>query len=135
MHKGEHRSVWAVLPECTQALLVVLQVARDAPALDLKDVDKHTDMLEDCRLLGREIRVHERVLAATIPKVEDEVAEEADMVLFDVYCCAKAGGQGGGIVRAAGELSDQLCTELDMAHKISDLMEVFPLPDAPMSST
>lgn len=55
-------------------------------------------MREDGRLLGREVRLHERVLAAAVPEVEDEVPEEADMVLLDVNGHTESGGEGGGIV-------------------------------------
>ena len=41
-------------------------------------------MGEDGKLLGGKIRVHKRVLTATIPEVENEVAEEANVVLLDV---------------------------------------------------
>ena len=57
-------------------------------------------MLEDGRALGGEVRVHERVLAAAVPEVEDEISEEADVVLLDVDCRAEARSERCGVVRA-----------------------------------
>ena len=96
----EDGRVGTVLPERVQALGVVLQVARVAPAFDLEDVDEHADVLEDDRLLRGEVGVHEGVLPAAVPEVEDEVPEEADVVLFNIDRCAEACGQGGRVIRA-----------------------------------
>ena len=67
---------------------------------DLEDVNQHADVLEDGRALGGQIRVHECVLAAAVPQVEDEISEEADVVLLDVDGRAEAGSERRGIVRA-----------------------------------
>jgi hypothetical protein len=70
--------------------------------LNVEHVDENADVLEDSGALGGEIRVHEGVLAAAVPEVEYEVAEEADVVLLDVDGCTEAGGERGGVV-GAGE--------------------------------
>ena len=57
-------------------------------------------MLEDGRALRREVRIHEGILTAAVPEVENEIAEEADVVLLDVDGRAEARGEGSGIVRA-----------------------------------
>ena len=57
-------------------------------------------MLEDGRALCGEIGVHERVLPAAIPEVEDEVAEEPDVVLLNVDGRAEARRERSGVVRA-----------------------------------
>ena len=54
---------------------------------DLKNVDQHTDVLEDRPALGG-------------LKVEDKVAPEANVVLLDVDGRAEARGERGGVVRA-----------------------------------
>ena len=67
---------------------------------DLENVDQHADVLEDRRALGGQVRVHEGVLAAAVPEVEDKVAQEAHVVLLDVDCRAEARGERGGVIRA-----------------------------------
>jgi hypothetical protein len=56
--------------------------------LDVKDIYHDADLLENDRALGCKVRIHEGVLASTVPEVEDEIAKEPDMVLFNVDCCA-----------------------------------------------
>ena len=110
---------------------------------DLEDVNQHADVLEDGRALGEEVRVHERVLAAAVPGVEDEIAEEADVVLLDVNCRTEAGSERCGVVRARKWTvytlnSAALVTRVQRGsetHKMRERMEVFPLPDAPMRRT
>ena len=66
---------------------------------DLEDVNQHADVLEDGRALCGQIRVHECVLAAAVPKVEDKITEEADVVLLNVDGRTKAGSKRCGVVR------------------------------------
>jgi hypothetical protein len=46
--------------------------------------------------LGERVRVHERVLTAAVPEVEDTVAQEAHMALPDVDGRAEVRGERGG---------------------------------------
>jgi len=55
-------------------------------------------MLKNGRALGGEVGVHEGILAAAVPEVEDEISEEADMVLFHIYGCPETSGQGCRII-------------------------------------
>lgn len=84
MHKEEDGSIRAVLLQGTQTCLVVVQVLLHVASLDLKDVNHDADVLKDGRLLDGQVGIHESVLTATIPEVQDEVAKEADMILFDI---------------------------------------------------
>jgi hypothetical protein len=65
---------------------------------DLENVNQNADVLEDRRALRREVGIHKGVLAAAVPEVEDEVAQETDVVLLDVDGRAQARGERGGIV-------------------------------------
>jgi hypothetical protein len=56
---------------------------------DLEDVYQHNDVLEGSPAPGRDVRVHERILAAAVLEIEDEISEEADVVLLDVDCHAE----------------------------------------------
>ena len=101
---------------------------------DLENVDQHADVLEDRRALGGH---HERVLTAAVPEVEDKVAQEAHVVLLDVDCRAEAQGERGGVVRAVertrhGRLASE---RANGTYKMSDRIEVLPLPDAPIRRT
>lgn len=49
-------------------------------------------MLEYRRPLGGEVAIHERILTAAVPKVEDQITKKADMVLFHVDGCTKPCG-------------------------------------------
>lgn len=108
MHEREDDGVRAVAPQRGEALAVVAHVLRDVARGDVEDVDEDADVLEDRRLLGGQVRVHEGVLAAAVPEVEDEVAEEADVVLLDVDRCTQARCERGGVIRAAwsGEINE-----------------------------
>ena len=98
VHEQEHGGVWGVLLERVETVAVVLRVFGGVARADFEDVDEHPDMLEDGRALRGEVRVHERVLPAAVPKVEDEVAEEPDVVLLDVDCRSEARGERRGVV-------------------------------------
>ena len=56
-------------------------------------------MREDSRLLRREIGIHEGILTAAVPKIENQVAKESDMVLLDINGSPKASGQRRRIIR------------------------------------
>ena len=100
MHKEEDRRLGRVLLQRVEAVAIIRRVLDSIMRADLKHVNQHADVLEDRRALGREVRVHECVLPAAVPKVEDEVAQETDVVLLDVDGCAEARGERGGIVGA-----------------------------------
>ena len=68
-------------------------------------------MLEDGRALRREVGIHKGILTTAVPEVEDEIAEEADVVLFDIDGRAEARGEGSGIVRAVQIKSPALTTQ------------------------
>ena len=75
-------------------------------------------MLEDRRALRREVGVHKGILTAAVPEVEDEIAEEADVVLFDVDGRAEARGERSGIVRAVQIKLTALTTQALLTNSI-----------------
>ena len=89
MHQREHCGGRTVSSQRGETLAIVFHVFGNVSCCNVEDIYQHTDMLKDGRLLGREVRVHEGILAATVPQVQDEISEEADMVLFNVYRGAK----------------------------------------------
>ena len=100
VHQEEDGRIRTVLLQCCQASLVVVQVFLHIARLDFEDVYHDADVLEDRSLLYRQVGIHERVLTATVPEVQNEVTKEAKVVLFDVYRCTKTRREGGGLVRA-----------------------------------
>lgn len=55
-------------------------------------------MLEYRRALGGKVAVHEGILATTVPEVENQVTEEADVILFYVDGCTEPRGERCGII-------------------------------------
>jgi len=100
VHEEEDTRLGRVPLQRVQAIAVVRRVLGRVMRANLEDVNQHADVLEDGRALGGEVRVHERVLAAAVPEVEDEISEEADVVLLDVDCRAEARSERCGVVRA-----------------------------------
>jgi hypothetical protein len=100
VHKEEDRRFGRVPLQRVEAIAVIRRVLDGVVRADLENVNKHADVLEDGRALRREVRVHEGVLAAAVPEVEDEVAQETDVVLLDVDGRAEARCERGGIVGA-----------------------------------
>jgi hypothetical protein len=100
VHKEEDRRFGRVLLQRVEAIAIVRRVLDGVVRADLENVYEHADVLKDRRALRREVRIHESVLAAAVPEVEDEVAEETDVVLLDVDGRAEARRERGGIVGA-----------------------------------
>jgi hypothetical protein len=74
-------------------------------------------VLKDRRALGGRVRlVHERVLTAAVPKLEepDKVAQEAHVVLLDVDGGGEARGERGGVVQAVECNSPAALSEWDI---------------------
>src|SRR4051812_47610453 len=84
MHQQEDPSLRTVSPKCIQTVEIVDKILIHLTRLDVKHVDKDSDVLEYRGALRRQIGIHERILTSTIPQIEDEVAQESDMVLLDV---------------------------------------------------
>jgi hypothetical protein len=84
VNKEKHSRLGRILLQCVEEIMVVHGVLGRVARADLEDVDEHTDMLEDGRALGGQVRVYERVLAAAVPEVEDKVARAAHVVLLHV---------------------------------------------------
>lgn len=98
MHEQEHFGVCAILPQPFNTVPVIIKVLQRLSCLDIKDVNQHRDMLEYRGSLGGKIAVHERILATAVPEVEDQVTEEANMILLYVDRCAESRGERRGIV-------------------------------------
>lgn len=60
------------------------EVAVDVARLNVEDVDEDADVGEDVHALLREVVLHEGLLAAAVPEVEGEVAEELYVGEIDV---------------------------------------------------
>jgi hypothetical protein len=84
VHQNKHVRTGTVPLQRIEDSAEVLHVGYSVPGLDLEDVDKHTNGGEDSGLLSGEVLLHVRVLPAAVPEVENQVAEETDMVLLDV---------------------------------------------------
>lgn len=91
MHQQEYGSVRAELFKPIQAIAVILEVLVHPACLYIEDIYHNPDMLEDCGLLSGQVRIHEGILAAAIPQIENEVPKEAYVVLLDINRCAQAG--------------------------------------------
>ena len=91
-------------------------------------------MLKDSGTLSCEVGVHERILATAVPEVQDEVAEKADVILFNIDCSTESRSKGSRIVRT---VTDQMKLESHerSTHNMRERMEVLPLPEAPMRRT
>ena len=144
VHKKEHRRFGRVFLQCIEAVAVIRCVLDSIMRADLKHVNQHADLLEDGRALRREVGIHKGILTAAVPEVENEIAEEADVILFDIDGRAEARGEGSGIVRAVQIKLPALTTQALLTtkhpgergtHKMRERMEVFPLPDAPIRRT
>jgi hypothetical protein len=136
VNEEKHRRLGRILLQRVDAVAVVRGVLDRVVRADLENVDEHADVLEDRRALGGQVRVHERVLATAVPEVEDEVAQEANVVLLDVDCRAEARGERGGVVRAVRCMySTRHVSEANGTYKMRDRIEVLPLPDAPIRRT
>ena len=98
VHEQENGRVGGVLLERIETVAIVLSVFGAVARADFEDVDEHPDVLEDGRALRGEVRVHERVLSSAVPEVEDEVAEEPDVVLLYIDGRAEARGERCGVV-------------------------------------
>ena len=85
VYKKEDGCIRAELLQRCQARLIVVEVLLHVSRLNFEDIDHDTDVLEDGTLLNGEVRVHECILTATVPEVQYKVAQEAEMVLLDVY--------------------------------------------------
>lgn len=99
VHEKEDSGFRTELSESLQTVAIVVQVFGHLAALHVKNVDEHANVLKDGGPLGGKIAVHEGILSTAVPKVEDEVAQESNMVLLDVDGGAQAGSEGGGVVR------------------------------------
>ena len=98
MHEQEDLGLGAILLQSIDAVAIIVEILEGFSCLNIKDVDQYRDVLKYRRPLGGEVAVHERVLTTAIPEVEDQVPEEADMVLFYVDGCTKPRGEGCGVI-------------------------------------
>ena len=74
VHEQEYDSTCAELAEIFQTIAIVFEILVRLARLDIEHIDENADVLEYRRALCCEIRVHERILAAAVPEVEDEIA-------------------------------------------------------------
>ena len=98
VHQKKHVRIFAELRQPLQAVLIVLQILFHLAGLDIEHIDHHPYMREDDGALRTQVRIHECILATTVPEIEDEVAEEADVVLLDVNRSAETGSEGRRVI-------------------------------------
>lgn len=98
MHEHEDLRLRAVLPTRIQTIDIIPQIPFRVLRLDVEDVDEHADVAEDGGALSGEVGIHECLLAAAVPEIEHDGAEETDVVHLDVDCCTEASRPGGGVV-------------------------------------
>jgi hypothetical protein len=136
MNEQEYDSPRAVLTETVQTITIILEILVRLAGFDIEDVDENAYMLEYRRSLGCEIRVHERILAATVPEVEDKISQETDVVLLDVDGCSQPRGQRCRVVGTEVGIPTMNVRESKTpsvrTHKMRDRIDVLPLPDAPI---
>lgn len=99
VHETEDLGIGRVLQDGFQTRLVVVHVFLQLAALDVEHVDQHLHVAEDVVPLAREVVLHERVLAAAVPQVQHQVAQESHMRVLDVYCGSETTGVSGDVVR------------------------------------
>ena len=92
MYQAEYPSIAAVIPQRFDAAGVGEQVPFEFSGFDVEDVDQYLDGAEDVVALLVQVVFDEDFLAAAVPEVQGEAAEEAYVVVFDVYCGAEAAG-------------------------------------------
>lgn len=100
VHEQEDFGLWAVLLQPFNTVTIIFEILDSFSCLDIKDINQHRDVLKYRRTLGGKIIVHEGILTTAVPKVENQVTKEADVILFHVDSCAEPRRQRCGIVRA-----------------------------------
>lgn len=84
MHEHKHPCPRRIILQRLNTLTINQTILCKLPALDIKDIDQNSDVLENVVPLLLEIVLHEGILPAAVPEVEGEVAEEADVGVLDV---------------------------------------------------
>lgn len=136
MYEQKYGCVWAVLSESCHAVAIILEVLGHFARLHIKNIYHDADLFEDSAPLCSEIRVHERVLTSAIPEIQNEVAQKADVILLNIDSSAQASGQRCGVIGAIlASVGWSLASSGLKTHKIRERIDVFPLPEAPMSNT
>lgn len=74
MNQEEYSGVGAVRVESCDTVPKVLEVFAQLSGLNVEDINHDADLFEDRAALSRQIRVHEGILPATIPEVQNKVA-------------------------------------------------------------
>ena len=100
MHEQEDVGLWAILLQSIYTVTVILKILEGFSGLNVKNINQHRDVLKYRRSLGGKIAVHKRVLTTAVPKVEDQVTEEPDMILFHIDGCTESRGQRRRVIRA-----------------------------------
>lgn len=72
-------------------LLIILNVA-PLSAHAVKHVNEYPHSAKDLMSLTVEVAVHIALLSTTIPEIEDEMSEEANMTVFYVQCRSESPG-------------------------------------------
>lgn len=61
-----------------------MHVVVQLTALHVEHVDEHFDIPEDVVLLRRKVLLHERLLSATVPEIQHQIAQKANVRVLDV---------------------------------------------------
>ena len=110
VYKKEDGGFRAKLPQPFEAVSIVVQVFIHLAALHVENIDEDPNVLEDGCSLGGEITVHECILAAAVPQIEDEVPQETNMVLLNVNGSTESRGEGSRIIRAGKKKGTEFWT-------------------------
>lgn len=108
VHQQEDGGIRAELSQAFQTVTIVDQIFLSLSTFDVEDINQDTDVLEDGGPLRGKIAVHEGVLSAAVPEVEDEVAQESNMVLLDVDCRTQSRGKRRWVVGTDGTVGVQI---------------------------
>lgn len=98
VYKEEDGRIRAELPQPFKAFSIVVQVFVHLAALHVKNIDEDPNVLEDSCSLRGEITVHEGILSAAVPQVEDEVPQETNMILLNVNGRTESRGEGSRVI-------------------------------------
>mmetsp|Transcript_16030 Transcript_16030/g.28915 ORF Transcript_16030/g.28915 Transcript_16030/m.28915 type:complete len:243 (-) Transcript_16030:108-836(-) len=105
VHQHEYPRIGRILLHRLQHAREVIEVLLGTIALDIKNVNQQLHAAKNGLAIALEVALVESILAAAIPEVQDEVAEETDVMVLHV--------EGG---REAHGVSSEVVGEYDGTH-------------------
>lgn len=81
-----------------ETILIGAKVLLPFMTSNIKDVNEDSDILEYGIPRRRKVRIHEMILAPTIPEIENHISQKANIRVFNIdYPKEKEGGREGGV--------------------------------------